>query len=91
MSGFLSKKEREDLLYELSLEKNLKYAKRIMTILHLDKGKLCKDISRFLFIDEGTIRACRDRYNKGGIECLINDNYSSKRSFLTKERGENAL
>ncbi len=42
MSGFLSKKERKDLLYELSLEKNLKYAKRIMTILHLDKGKLCE-------------------------------------------------
>ncbi len=66
MSGFLSKKERKDLLYELSLEKNLKYAKRIMTILHLDKGKLCKDIACFLFIDEGTIRACRDRYNKAG-------------------------
>ncbi len=28
MSGFLSKKERKDLLYELSLEKNLKYAKK---------------------------------------------------------------
>ncbi len=37
MSGFLSKKERKDLLYELSLEKNLKYAKRIMTILHITK------------------------------------------------------
>ncbi len=62
MSGFLSKKERKDLLYELSLEKNLKYAKRIMTILHLDKGKLCVTAHSRKFLFKAIEMASKEEY-----------------------------
>ena len=83
MSGFLSKKQREELLEELSLERKRRYAERIKSILLLDEGKKQKDIAEYLFLDETTIRNYKDRYEKGGIEGLINDNYFSKRCFLS--------
>ena len=88
MSGFLSKKQRDELLDELQIEDNLKYAKRIMTVLLLDEGKLLKDIADYLFLDEGSVRAYKNRYKEGGLEGLLVDNYSPKRSFLTEKQEE---
>ena len=83
MSGFLSKKQREELLEELSLERKRRYADRIRIILLLDEGKKQKDIAEYLFLNETTITNYKRRYEKGGIECLINDNYNPKKCFLT--------
>ena len=90
MSNFLSKKQREELLEELSLERQRRYAERIKTILLCDEGKKQKDIAEYLFLDEATVANYKNRYKKGGIEGLLVDNYSPKMSFLTKNQ-ENRL
>ena len=75
MGNFLTKSQRAELLKELRLEKIVRYCDRIRVILLLDDGKTYKIISECLFLDEGTIANCRKRYEKGGMEGLINDEY----------------
>lgn len=82
MKGFLSPEQRQELLSELRKEDKRKYADRFRVILLLDDGRKYKDISDFLFLDEGTIRNYRKRYMEGGIMGLIVDEYSGRRSHL---------
>ena len=82
MNKFLTIKQRKELLSELKLERHRRFAERIKVILLLDEGKTYKNISKFLFLDEGSIRNYRKRYVDGGIERLVNDNYHSKKCFL---------
>ena len=56
MEEFLTEEQKKELLSELRLEKNRKYADRIRVILLLDKGKSAIKISEYLFLDEGTVR-----------------------------------
>lgn len=79
MYKFLNK---EELLDELSIERSKRYADRIRVILLLDDNQTYKDISKFLFLDEGSIANYRKRYLEGGIEGLILDEYSTKRTKL---------
>ena len=51
----------------------------------LDDGETYKNIAKFLFLDEGTIANYRKRYKNGGLEGLIDDNYSGKKTMLTEE------
>jgi len=78
MSGFLNEEQRAELLLELKSEKYRKHADRIRIILLLDQGEKYKDIQKFYFIDEGTIRNWRKRYVEGGIERLMNDQWKAK-------------
>ena len=73
MGSFLSKKQRQELLDELKLERVRRYADRLRVILLLDDGKTYKNIAEFLFLDEGTIGNYKKRYKRGGVEGLIND------------------
>ena len=73
MGFFLKKEQREELLSELRLEKNRKFADRIRVILLLDIGESSSDIAKFLFLDESTIRNYERRYEEGGLEKLVND------------------
>ena len=82
MERFLTQKQRQELLNELKREGKAKYSDRIKVILLLDEGKRYKDIADFLFLDEGTISNYRRRYKDGGIEELISDIYSGKKSYL---------
>lgn len=82
MGIFLKRDQRKELLEELKIERARKYADRIRVILLLDDGETYKDIAKFLFLDEGTIANYRKRYKNGGIEELINDYYTGKRSAL---------
>ena len=88
MGNFLSEKGRKALLDELHLEKEVRYAKRLMVILLLDEGKSYKSISDYLFLDEGSVNNYKNRYKEGGIDCLINDNYNAKRSLLSEQEQE---
>ena len=54
MTLFLTREQREELLSELRLERNRKYADRIRVILLLDKGKSAAKIAEYLFLDETT-------------------------------------
>ena len=84
MGKFLKSHERNELLAELKIERARKYADRIRVILLLDDGETYKDISKFLFLDEGTIANYRKRYKNGGLEELINDFYNGRRAKLTE-------
>ena len=88
MGKFLSKKQRQELLEELQVEKMRRYAERIKVILLLDEGETYENIAKFLFLDKGTIANYRKRYKVGGIEGLINDQYSGKRTSLTPKEKE---
>ncbi len=39
-----------------------------------------------LFMDEGSVRNYRKRYEEGGIERLVNDHYIGRKAFLTDEQ-----
>ena len=79
----LSKKQRQELLEELSLKETRKYADRIRVILLLDQGWSLKKISEAFFLDPSTIHRYRDSYENGGLEALIYDGYIGKCCKLT--------
>lgn len=83
MKGFLEKKERKELLSELSLERSRKYADRIRVILLLDSGETYTNIAKFLFLDEGTIANYKKKYSEHKLDGLINDDYLGRKSNLT--------
>ena len=84
MDEFLTKTQRQELLLELSREGNRRHADRIRVILLIDDGKKLTEIAEFLFLDYGTLRNWRRRYQEGGIEKLLNDQYMG-RSCLLKD------
>ena len=85
MVSFLTKEQREELLSELRLERNRKFADRIRVILLLDKGKPAIKIAEYLFLDESTVRNYERRYEEGGLEKLVNDYYMGRSSYLSSE------
>ena len=86
MASFLLKSQRRELLDELSRERSRRYAERIKTVLLIDDGETMADIARFLFLDEGTVRNWRQRYEGGGIEKLLSDNYVGRIALLDKDQ-----
>ena len=85
MTLFLTREQREELLSELRLERNRKYADRIRVILLLDLGETPSDIAKFLFLDETTVRNYKNRYKEGGLEKLVNDYYIGRSAYLSVE------
>ena len=83
MEGFLTEEQKKELLSELRLEKNRKYADRIRVILLLNLGESSSDIARFLFLDEGTVRNYKNRYKQGGLKGLLNDYHTGRSSYLS--------
>ena len=86
MDRFLTKNQRQELLDELSLERSRRHAERIKTILLIDDGEAVSEIAKFLFLDEGTVRNWRRRYEEGGIEKLLNDHYMGRTALLDDEQ-----
>jgi transposase len=82
---FLTSEQRQELLRELRLEDKAKYSDRIKTIILLDDGETYANIAKFLFLDEGTIANYRRRYKEGGLEELVTDDYSGRKSMLSVE------
>ena len=85
MEGFLTKEQKKELLSELRLEKNRKYADRIRVILLLDSGESATDIARFLFLNEGTVRNYKNHYTEGSLEGLLNDYHTDRSSYLSEK------
>ena len=85
MEPFLTEEQREELLSELRLERNRKFADRIRVILLLDKGKSATKIAEYLFLNEGTVRNYEKRYKEGGLEKLVNDYYIGRSAYLSPE------
>ena len=51
----------------------------------MDSGESATDISRFLFLNEGTVRNYEKRYKEGGLEKLVNDYYIGRSAYLSPE------
>ena len=73
--NFLKPEERTKLLLLHRAEHYSRYADRIKVILLLDKGLSFKRISEYLFLDDQTSRNYLSRFQAGGVDALINDNY----------------
>lgn len=85
MKKFLSFRQRKKLLSELRTEHHRRFADRIRVILLLDNGKSYGEIAQFLFLHEDTARNYYHRYQSGGFEKLVNDDYVGRSSYLTEE------
>lgn len=83
MYKFLDNIKRQELLDELKIERSRRYADRIRVILLLDDNKTYKNISEYLFLDDGTIANYKKRYREGGLEGLIIDDYKTRRTKLS--------
>jgi transposase len=84
MSKFLSRQERLALERELSLERNARYSDRIKCILLLDSGKSAESIAEYLFLSRNSITNYQKRYQEGGIEDLVSDDYQGKEFRLSE-------
>ena len=82
---FLTERERQELLSELSREREKKYADRIRIIMLLDQGEPMVKIAEYFFLTERSISNYRDRYKQGGLEELLNDYYTGRSAYLSME------
>ena len=85
MAGFLTKKQRVELREEPRLGRKARYSDRIKCILLLDQGESERAIAKFLFLSLGSVRNYRKRYEEGGVECLVDDDYLGSMSYLSSE------
>lgn len=62
------------------------YADRIKAVLLIDSGLSVQKISEYLLLDDQTIRNYLERYERNGIDGLLNDSYSGCMAKLSKEQ-----
>lgn len=60
-------------------------AYRINSIILFGNGWSLEDVSKALLIDQSTLRSYIKRYQEGGVDNLVKDNYQGGKSFLTPE------
>ena len=60
-----------------------KHADRIKAVLFLNQGFTYKQTAELLMLDETTIRRYEKQFKKGGVDLMVEDNYSGSESFLT--------
>ena len=85
MEQLLTNLERKELLSELHLEKNRKYADRIRIILLLDKEEPISKIAEYFFLTENSVRNYKNRYKEDGLEGLLIDYHTGRFSYLSLE------
>ena len=89
--NFLKPEERAKLLILHRAENSSRYADRIKVVLWLDKGLTFKKISELLFLDDQTARNYLDRFESGGTDALINDNYTGYAGKLNDSQQKELL
>ena len=85
MEGFLTKKQKKELLSELRLEKDRKYADRIRIILLLDKGEPISKVAEYFYLTDNSVRNYKNRYTEDGLEGLLIDWQIGRSSYLSQE------
>ena len=85
MEQFLTRPERKQLLSELHLERNRRYADRIRIILLLDEGEPLNKIAKYFFLTENSVRNYKIRYKEDGLEGLLIDEHTGRCSYLSSE------
>ena len=80
--------QRKKLIKEPRSKRVKKNADRLRAILLLDAGKTYRDISEYLFLDEGTIANYKNRYEEGGLGNLLDDENYGKMCILSEKELE---
>lgn len=62
-----------------------KRADRIKAVLFLNQGFSYEQTAKLLMLDETTIRRYEKEFKQGGVDLLVEDNYSGSESFLTTQ------
>lgn len=83
MESFLSSKEKQALLEAHKTCKIKRYADRIKTILHLNNGFSYEELSALLLLNDSALRDYYKRYENGGLDALLSDNYIGGLSYLS--------
>lgn len=65
-----------------------KQADRIKSILLLNEGYSYLEIAKILMLDETTIRRYEKEFKKGGVDELLENNYSGSEAFLSVKQQE---
>ena len=91
MEGFLTKGQKKELLSELRLERNRKYADRIRIILLLDKGEPASKIAEYFYLTDNSVRNYKNRYIEDGLEGLLIDYQLGRSSYLSPEEQKNLV
>ena len=91
MEQFLTESERQELLSELSREREKKYADRIRIILLLDQGEPMVKIAKYFFLTERSVNNYKNRYKQGGLEELLNDYHTGRSSYLSPEEQKSLI
>lgn len=88
MKNFLTAQE-VIILQEAHHDSKLrKQADRIKSILLLNEGYRYEEISRILMLDETTLRRYEKEFKKGGVDNLLENNYSGSESLLSSKQQE---
>mgnify|MGYP003394196253 CR=1 FL=1 len=85
MKDFLTAQEIEILKEAHYSAFDRKHADRIKAILFLNHGFTYKQTAKLLMLDGVTIRRYEGQFKKGGVDRLVEDNYSGSESFLSAE------
>lgn len=83
MGSFLSITEKQALLDAHKSCKHKRYADRIKTILLLEEGLDYQTIASYLLLDDSALRNYYKRYQTGGLNGLLSDNYIGGLSYLS--------
>jgi len=86
MRDFLVTEEKEILLEAHRAERVKKKAYRINAILLLNEGWSYEQIAQALFLDDSTVRRYQINYRAGGLDGLLDDNYSGGTCKLSEEQ-----
>ncbi len=91
MKDFLTAREIEILREAHYSAFDRKHADRIKAILFLNQGFTYRQTAKLLMLDEVTIRRYEGQFKKGGVDRLVEDNYSGSESFLTTEEQQELI
>jgi transposase len=83
MKDFLTAQEIEILREAHYSAFDRKHADRIKAVLFLNQGFTYGQTAKLLMLDETTIRSYVSQFKKGGVDLLVEDNYSGSASFLS--------
>jgi len=88
MHSFITPEECEIMIEAHRAERNKRQADRIKTLLYLDEGKTYEEIARLLFLNDSTIRRYETDYTEGGLDNLLEDDYTGGASSLSVAQEE---
>lgn len=82
----LNKEQVKELRIAHNAERNRNAAYKINAVILLGTGWRLKDVKEALLLDDETLRSYVTKYQTGGIETLLQTNYSGKPAHLDEKQ-----